>query len=293
MGPVLLRPGWPPKRGVLAEYGKNSTRLRDLASRCSRTADRVDEARPAPGRGLRRFVPRLVAHVPAHCTRECLAPPQLQGEGGVPLVHRKALRGPDRAPHRRRASRRTHPSVGAEAALRDPRRILGHGETAGPANRVFAEDIAGYYGHDGKARHSGAVSFLQRFGAALNLHVHSHVLAISGPSADGRERLVHYVSRPLFPEQEVQLCRDGRVAFRLTHPKPSGETHLFLHPMAFLRRVTSQIPPLGMNMVRHLGILAPAAKRRRDIARTAPPPHSPSAEGAGPSYLPNSSWAPC
>ncbi|CAN0600160.1 unnamed protein product, partial [Laminaria digitata] len=100
--------------------------------------------------------------------------------------------------------------------------------------------------------------------------VHAGV-AIAGHDAEGRERVVRYVSRPPFAEQQVQICRDGRVAFRLTHPKPSGETHLFLHPLTFLRRVTSQIPPLGMNLVRYHGILAPAAKRRSEVVRTAPP----------------------
>ena len=55
--------------------------------------------------------------------------------------------------------------------------------------------------------------------------------------------------------------------------------------------MTSQIPPLGLNLVRDHGILAPAAKRLSEVVRTAPPLHSPSAEGAGPSYLPNYSWA--
>ncbi|MCB9610183.1 MAG: transposase [Polyangiaceae bacterium] len=67
--------------------------------------------------------------------------------------------------------------------------------------------------------------------------------------AEGRERLARYVSRPPFAERQARLCRDGRVAFRLGHPKPTGKTHLFLDPLTFLRRVTSQIPPLGMNLV--------------------------------------------
>ena len=268
-------------------------------------------------------------------------------------------------------------------------------ELHGPVNRIFIEEIARYYGHDAKTRWSGAVSFLQRFGAALNLHVHSHVLAFDGvfteegetlmfepappPSAEavlevssrvaervaayfiregvidgegliqdgdvtpmsegpapksgwlladgeavesmpprgspstsaaeyrgfsvhagvaiaahdaaGRERLVRYVSRPPFAEQQVQVTRDGRVAFRLGHRKPTGETHVFLHPLAFLRRVTSQIPPLGMNMVRYHGILAPAAKRRREVVRTSPPKTSPSDVSAGPAFASNLSWA--
>ncbi len=87
--------------------------------------------------------------------------------------------------------------------------------------------------------------------------IHAGV-ATAGPDAEGRERLVRYVTRPPFAEQQVQLSRDGRVTFRRTHPRPSGETQLFLHPMTFLRRVTSQIPPLGMNLVCYHGILAPA-----------------------------------
>ncbi|CAN0591641.1 unnamed protein product [Laminaria digitata] len=37
-------------------------------------------------------------------------------------------------------------------------------ELHGPVNRMFVEEIARHYGHDVKTRHSGAVSFLQRFG---------------------------------------------------------------------------------------------------------------------------------
>lgn len=120
--------------------------------------------------------------------------------------------------------------------------------------------------------------------------VHAGV-AIGAHDVDGRERLVRYVSRLPFAEQQGQVTRDGRVAFRLGHQKPTGETHVFLHPLSFLRRATSQIPPLGMNMVRYHGILAPAARRRSELVRASPPQTCSSSADAGLVSAPNPSWA--
>ena len=93
---------------------------------------------------------------------------------------------------------------------------------------------------------------------------------IAANDADGRERLCRYVTRPPFAAEQVQWTKDGRVAFRLGHPKPTGETHAFFAPFRFLRRVISQVPPLGMNMVRDHRILAPAAKLRSKVVRSNP-----------------------
>lgn len=90
----------------------------------------------------------------------------------------------------------------------------------------------------------------------------------------------------------MQWTKDGRVAFRLGHPKPSGETHVFFPPLQFLRRVISQVPPLGMNLVRYHGVLAPAAKQRAKVVRSRPPHRAKPSTGTGPSAIaPSLSWA--
>ncbi len=39
-----------------------------------------------------------------------------------------------------------------------------------------------------------------------------------------------------------------------------------MSPLELLRRITRLIPPAGLNLVRYFGILAPAAKYRRQVA---------------------------
>ena len=49
------------------------------------------------------------------------------------------------------------------------------------ALKIFIEEIFRFYGADPAGGHqAGAISFTQRYGAALNLHVHFHVVAIDG-----------------------------------------------------------------------------------------------------------------
>ena len=239
------------------------------------------------------------------------------------------------------------------------------------ALKIFIEEIFRFYGTDPPGGYqAGAISFTQRFGASMNLHVHFHVVAIDGlyvrPSDDNlgfipaltprpvdvrdvayrvhdrfighlmrigridgdhpifddpptwpvvdrsgqsgwlhgdeavpgypaelqpgsgqevrgfsvhagvlipeyaavaRERLIRYACRPPFAAEQVRLLPSGQVAFARRSPKPSGETHIFFEPVAFVRRLTSQIPPAGQNLVRYHGILAPAARDRALVVR--------------------------
>lgn len=82
---------------------------------------------------------------------------------------------------------------------------------------------------------------------------------------DEIEGLGRYVSRPPFADDQLSETNDGRVAVELKRPRANGETHAFMKPVAFLRRVTSLIPPAGMNLIRYFGILAPAAKHRSKV----------------------------
>ena len=91
--------------------------------------------------------------------------------------------------------------------------------------------------------------------------VHAGV-TVDAHDVDGRERLCRYVTRPAFASEQVTETKDGRIAFQLPKPRRSGETHVFFTPLEFIRKVTFQIPPLGQNLVRYHGVLAPAARER-------------------------------
>ena len=81
----------------------------------------------------------------------------------------------------------------------------------------------------------------------------------------GRERLVRYCARPPFAEAQLSETDDGRIAFELSTPRRSGETHLVLEPLRFLRRVAWLVPPPRQHQVRYGGLLAPAAKWRSEV----------------------------
>jgi len=82
---------------------------------------------------------------------------------------------------------------------------------------------------------------------------------------DELERLGRYVCRPPFADDQLSETNDGRVAVELKRPRANGATHAFMTPVAFLRRLTSLIPPAGMNLTRYFGILAPASKHRSKV----------------------------
>jgi hypothetical protein len=68
---------------------------------------------------------------------------------------------------------------------------------------LFVRAVLGFYARRGKARglpggQTGAVTFVQRFGSAANLHVHAHVLVMDGvftQSSDG-ELTFHKLPAP-------------------------------------------------------------------------------------------------
>ena len=73
------------------------------------------------------------------------------------------------------------------------------------------------------------------------------------------------MSRPPFADDQLSETNDGRVAVELKRPRANGATHAFMEPVAFLRRLTSLIPPAGMNLTRYFGILAPASMHRSKV----------------------------
>lgn len=79
------------------------------------------------------------------------------------------------------------------------------------------------------------------------------------------EKLCRYVARPPLANERLKEANDGRIAIALKKPRRGGETHAFLTPLQLIRRISSLIPPAGMNLIRYFGILAPAAKHRAKV----------------------------
>ncbi|HJL40186.1 MAG TPA: transposase [Myxococcales bacterium LLY-WYZ-16_1] len=104
-------------------------------------------------------------------------------------------------------------------------------------------------------------------------------ISIEGFDVRGRERLCRYVTRAPYADAQLTETRDGRIAYKLAKPKRTGETHVFFTPHQLVRRLTSQIPPPGQNLLRYHGILGPAARRRKEVVRSAPPRRAHGQEG--------------
>lgn len=93
----------------------------------------------------------------------------------------------------------------------------------GVAYRAIARWLAGKAGHARREAHSGAVTLIQRFGSALNLNIHFHMLFLDGV----------YVERA-----------DGRLSFRRT-PAPSN-VELSRLADQIARRVGRHLERLGL-----------------------------------------------
>jgi len=88
----------------------------------------------------------------------------------------------------------------------------------------------------------------------------------------GLERLCNYGARGPLSLERLSALPDGRLAYRMKRPTATGQTHLVLHPVAFLRRVAALVPPPRANLVRYFGVFAPNARVR---PRVVPAPPSP------------------
>jgi hypothetical protein len=88
---------------------------------------------------------------------------------------------------------------------------------------LFVGAVLGFYTRKAKARglrpaQTGAITFVQRFGSAANLHVHAHVLVMDGvftpTAADGFELRFHTLPAPSDSELRVLLTTVRRRVLR-------------------------------------------------------------------------------
>jgi len=59
--------------------------------------------------------------------------------------------------------------------------------------------------------------------------------------------------------------RTGKVIYGFRRPFRDGSTHVVLDPMSFLSRLAALVPPPRMHLVTYHGVLAPSARRRKEI----------------------------
>ena len=75
---------------------------------------------------------------------------------------------------------------------------------------------------------TGAVTLIQRFGSALNLNVHLHMLFLDG--AYILERLCRYITRPRITTQRLSVDGQGLVVYHYKYPVRDCSTCAKLQP---------------------------------------------------------------
>ena len=115
------------------------------------------------------------------------------------------------------------------------------------------------------ARRPGRRSaFVEGFSLHADTWLHENDVA-------GLKRLCNYGARGPLSLERLSALPDGRLAYRMKRPSPTGQTHLVLAPVAFLRRVAALVPPPRANLVRYFGVFAPNARvRPRVVPAPAP-----------------------
>ena len=83
-------------------------------------------------------------------------------------------------------------------------------------------------------------------------------------------RLLRYGTRPAFSQERLTL-ENGRVVYKLPKPFWTGQTHVILEPVEFLRRLAALIPPRRFHGIRYHGLFSAASKDRAKACALAPP----------------------
>ncbi len=86
----------------------------------------------------------------------------------------------------------------------------------------------------------------------------------------GLERMIRYGARPAFAHTRLSITASGKVSYRLKRPWFTGQTHVTLEPVEFLRRLTTLIPPPRVHLTRFHGAFAPRARVRAAVVALAP-----------------------
>lgn len=94
--------------------------------------------------------------------------------------------------------------------------------------------------------------------------------SVAAADRAGLERLLRYGARPAFAHDRVEQLPNGNVSYRLPKAFYTGQTHVVLPPVEFLRRLAALIPPPRFHTIRYHGLFAPNAKLRPLACALAP-----------------------
>ncbi len=98
-----------------------------------------------------------------------------------------------------------------------------------------------------------------------------------------RERLCRYLLRPPLANGRLHETVDGKFAFEMKSAWPDGTRMIFFSGQELVGRLTALVPPSRMHLVHYFGVLAPAAKLRKQIVPM--PPENPDLDPCGHSVV--------
>ncbi len=83
----------------------------------------------------------------------------------------------------------------------------------------------------------------------------------------GLEILCRYILRPSYAQERMTELPDGRIQYEFRREWENGSSHVILTPMELMEKLSALIPPPRYHLVRYHGVLAPRAKRRKEIVK--------------------------
>ena len=130
-----------------------------------------------------------------------------------------------------------------------------------------------------KTGQTGAVTLIQRFGSALNLNLHYHLLFLDGAYTQGDSHRLEFRrsrERPAVSEKRLSLTQNGQVRYELKTPYRNGTTHVIFDPLDFIARLVALIPKPRVNLARYHGVFARGGLPYSSFPDASPylPPHA-------------------
>jgi hypothetical protein len=119
---------------------------------------------------------------------------------------------------------------------------------------------------------TGIGDLFQRFGSAINLNLHFHLIfldtQVPAHRRDQLERLLRYTARGAVSLERLEQDANGDLVYTFTHPWSDGTTGIQLSPMELLEKLAALGPLPCVHLVRYGGCLAPHSPLRGAIIPT-------------------------
>ena len=157
--------------------------------------------------------------------------------------------------------------------------------------RTIAAHLTHKAGFTKPMAQTGAVTLIQRFGSALNLNIHFHMLFLDGVYTGGdngypmrflgvkaptkgeltrltrtiAQRVGRYITRPAVSTKRLSMTRNGQIRYELKTPWRNGTTHVIFEPLDFNSRLVALVPKPRVNLTRFHGVFAPNSKYRASV----------------------------